>query len=47
MGIDVVEGGEDRDEEIEVRQAVLLHAEVIHHQDKGDGARDVAKKKRC
>ena len=42
MGFDVVELGKDRDKEVEVRAVVVLYTKVIHHQNKGDGTRDMA-----
>jgi hypothetical protein len=44
VGFDVVEGREARHEKGEVRGVVVLDAEVVHHQYKGDGARGVAEK---
>ena len=46
MGFHVVEEGKDGDEKVEVRAVVVLYAKVVHHQDKSDGARDVAKQTR-
>jgi hypothetical protein len=42
MGFDVVELGKDRDKEVEVRAVVVLYTKVVHHQNKGDGTRDMA-----
>jgi len=42
MGFDVVELGKDRDKEVEVRAVVVLYPKVVHHQNKGDGTRDMA-----
>jgi hypothetical protein len=48
MGFDVVELGEDRDKGVEVRAMVVLYiTKVIHHQNKGDGTRDMAEKAGC
>jgi hypothetical protein len=41
VGFDVVEGGKARDKKGEVGWVVVLDAEVVHDQDKGDGARGV------
>ena len=46
MGFHVVEEGKDGDEKVEVRAVVVLYAKVVHHQDKSDGARDVAEQTR-
>ena len=42
VGFGMVKGGEARDEKGKVRGMVVFDAEVVHHQDKGDGARGVA-----
>ena len=42
MGFDVVELGKDRDKEVEVRAVMVLYTKVVHHQNKGDGTRDMA-----
>ncbi len=47
MGFDVVELGEDRDKEVEVRAVVVLYIKVIHHQNKGDGTRYMAEEAGC
>ncbi len=47
MGFDVEELGEDRDKEVEVRAVVVLYTKVIHHQNKGDGTRDMAEEAGC
>ena len=44
VSFDVVEGGKARDKKSEVRGVVVLDAEVVHYQDKGNGARGVAEK---
>jgi hypothetical protein len=40
----MVESGKTRDKEGKVRGVVVLHAEVVHHQDEGNRARGVAEK---
>jgi hypothetical protein len=40
----VVGKRENGDKEVEVVLVVVLDAKVVHHQDKGDGARDMAEK---
>ena len=44
VGFDVVQGGQARDKKSEVRGVVVLDAEVVHDQDKGNRARGVAEK---
>ncbi len=44
MSFYMVMGRETEDKESKVRGAVVLDAEVVHHQDKGDRARGVAEK---
>ena len=44
VGFDGIEGRKARHEKGEVRGVVVLDAEVVHHQDKGNGARGVAEK---
>ncbi len=46
MGFDVVEGGEARDQVVEIDSVVILHTEIVDYQDKQDGARDVAEQAR-
>jgi hypothetical protein len=46
VGFAVVERGEARDKKLKVREVVVFDTEVIHHQDKGNRARDVTKKAR-
>ena len=46
MGFDVVEGGEARDQVVEIDSVVILHTEVVDYQDKQDGARDMAEQAR-
>ncbi len=40
----VVQCGQAVDKEGKVRGVVVLHAEVVHHQDKGDGTRGMTEK---
>jgi hypothetical protein len=40
----MVKGGKTRDKESKVGGVVVLHSEVVHHQDEGNGARGVAEK---
>jgi hypothetical protein len=40
----MVKGGKTRDKESKVRGVVVLHAEVVHHQDEGNRAGGVAEK---
>jgi hypothetical protein len=40
----MVKGGKTRDKESKVGGVVVLHAEVVHHQDEGNRARGVAEK---
>ncbi len=47
MGFDVVELGKDGDKEVKVRAVVVLYTKVIHHQNKGDGTRDMAEEAGC
>jgi hypothetical protein len=47
MGFDVVELGKGRDKEVEVRAVVVLYTKVIHHQNKGDGTRDIVEEAGC
>jgi hypothetical protein len=47
VGFDMVQSGEARDKKGEVRGAVVLDAEVVNYQDKGDGARGVAEEPGC
>ena len=42
----MIEGGETGDKEGKVGGVVVLHAEVIHHQDESDRAGGVAEKTR-
>ena len=42
----MIEGGETGDKEGKVGRVVVLHAEVIHHQDESDRAGGVAEKTR-
>ena len=42
MSFDMVESGKTRDKEGKVGGVVVLHAEVIHHQDEGNRAGGVA-----
>ena len=44
MSFAVVGKRENGDKEVEVVLVVVLDAKVVHHQDKGDGARDMAEK---
>jgi len=44
VGFDVIESRKTRHEKGEVRGVVVLDAEVVHYQDKGNGARGVAEK---
>ena len=44
MSFDMVESGKTRDKEGKVRVVVVLHAEVVHHQDEGNRAGGVAEK---
>ena len=44
MSFDMVESGKTRDKEGKVRGVVVLHAEVVHHQDEGNRAGGVAEK---
>jgi hypothetical protein len=44
VGFDVIEGRKTRHEKGEVRGVVVLDAEVVHYQDKGNGTRGVAEK---
>ena len=46
MGFGVVKSRQARDKESEVRGVVVLHTEVIHHQDESDRASGVAEKTR-
>jgi hypothetical protein len=47
VGFDMVQSGEARDKKGEVRGAMVLDAEVVNYQDKGDGARIVAEEIGC
>ena len=40
----MVEGGKTRDKESKVGRVVVLHSEVVHHQDEGNRAGGVAEK---
>ena len=42
----MIEGGKTGDEEGKVGGVVVLHTEVVHHQDEGDRAGGVAEKAR-
>ena len=42
----MIEGGETGDKEGKVGRVVVLHAEVIHHQDESDSAGGVAEETR-
>ncbi len=42
----MIKRGKTRDEILEVGEVVVFDTEVIHHQDKGNRARDVAEKAR-
>jgi hypothetical protein len=44
VGFAVVERGKARDKKFKVREVVVFDTEVIHHQDKGNRARDVTEK---
>ena len=44
VGFDVIEGRKTRHKKGEVRGVVVLDAEVVHYQDKGNRARGVAEK---
>ena len=44
VGFDVIEGRKTRHEKGKVRRVVVLDAEVVHYQNKGNGTRGVAKK---
>ena len=44
MSFGVVQGRQAGDKEGKVRGVVVLHAEVVHHQDKGDGTRGMTEK---
>ncbi len=44
VSFDVVEGGKTGDKESKVGGVVVLHTEVVHHQDKGYRAGGVAEK---
>ena len=44
MSFDMVESGKTRDKEGKVGGVVVLHAEVVHHQDEGNRARGVVGK---
>ena len=44
MSFYMVKGGKTRDKESKVGGVVVLHAEVVHHQDEGNRAGGVAEK---
>ncbi len=44
VGFDVIEGRNARHKKGKVRGVVVPNAEVVHHQDKGNGARGVVEK---
>ncbi len=46
MSFDMVESGKTGDKEGKVRGVVVLHTEIVHHQDKGDRVGGVAEKTR-
>ena len=46
VGFGVIRSGETGDKEGKVGRVVVLHAEVIHHQDESDRAGGVAEKTR-
>ena len=46
MSFDVIKSGKTGDKEGKVGGVVVLHTEVVHHQDESDGAGGVAEKTR-
>jgi hypothetical protein len=45
VGFDMVQSGETRDKKGDARGAMVLDAEVVNYQDKGDGARVVTRRR--